>query len=182
MRIHSLAWVSSLFAVCAVGLALRSPAQAVEGPPKEAEVSPAERAKIVPIAVLRAGETTELLLSTWCTVGVTRGGGLGVGEMLDGKVQYTKDGVRVEKAHLGWGAGKSYSRDGLHVEVPDFTAATQEAALPAYAPLKAKGVSLFRVKVTADKDARPGVFEMHLFDATCNGHCSTDFRVLVVQP
>jgi hypothetical protein len=36
--------------------------------------------------------------------------------------------------------------------------------------------------VTASKDAKPGLIELHLNDATCSGHCSTDFRVLVLEP
>ena len=182
MRFHSWVSVSGMVAVGALGLALPSAAQQAGVAPNQTEVPPALKAKIVPIAVVKAGETTELLLSTWCTVGVTRSGGLGVGEMVDGNLQFSKDDVLVDKAHLGWGRGKSYSRAGVHVEVPDFTAATKNAELAVYAPLKAKGVSVFQVKVTADKDARAGVFEMHLFDATCNGHCATDFRVLVIQP
>ena len=70
----------------------------------QTEVPPALKAKIVPIAVVKAGETTELLLSTWCTVGVTRSGGLGVGEMVDGNLQFSKDDVLVRQGTLGLGA------------------------------------------------------------------------------
>ncbi len=41
--------------------------------------------KIVPIVVLKPGETTKLLLSTHCTVGGTRGGGFEFAAMKDAK-------------------------------------------------------------------------------------------------
>ncbi len=43
--------------------------------------------KIVPIVVLKPGETTKLLLSTHCKVGGTRGGGFEFAAMKDGKAQ-----------------------------------------------------------------------------------------------
>jgi hypothetical protein len=79
-------------------------------------------------------------------------------------------------------AGKVWKRDGVTVEVPDFVEATKVAAAPLYSPLKAKGIDAFVVKVTAAKDAKPGLYDLHVADETCAGTCDTDFRVLIVAP
>src|SRR5262249_51220918 len=123
------------------------------------------KARIVPVVMLKPGETKELLLSTWCTVGLTRGAGLLVRETAE-----TAEG------------GKIWKRGGVTVEVPGFVEATRAAAAPVYSPLKKKGLDAFTVKVTAAKDAQPGLYDLHIADVTCSGTCDTDFRVLVVAP
>src|SRR5262249_35661594 len=56
------------------------------------------KARIVPVVMLKPGETKELLLSTWCTVGLTRGAGLLVRETAEtaegGKI-WKRGGVTV---------------------------------------------------------------------------------------
>jgi len=140
------------------------------------EPTPVElpKLKIVPLVVLKAGETKELLLSTRCTVGITRSEGLQVGEMLDG--QFTVDDSDQETN------GRVWQRHGLSAEVPDFKKATLFAALPEYEPLKKNGIDAFVVVVAAAKDAQAGLHELHIADATCSGTCVTDFRVLVLAP
>jgi hypothetical protein len=122
------------------------------------------KARIVPVVMLKPGETKELLLSTWCTVGITRSEGLLVRETTD-------------KAT----GGKVWKRDGVTVEVPGFEEATKAAA-PVYSALKKQGLDAFIVKVTAAKDAKPGLYDLHVADFTCSGACDTDFRVLVIAP
>ena len=41
---------------------------------------------------------------------------------------------------------------------------------------------VFEVTVTADADAEPVAIDLHLLDATCSGHCTTDFTVVVAAP
>ena len=129
--------------------------------------------KIVPIVSLRPGETEILLLSTHCTVGVTRGGGFGITEMRNGA---PKEGQTTGDK------GASYSRDGVMIKVPDWDAAEKFAASPPYTSLRESGIAVFEVTISASKEAKPGLLEMHLVDATCSGHCDTDFRVLVTSP
>ena len=129
--------------------------------------------KIVPIVSLKPGETTKLLLSTQCTVGATRGGGFGITEM--------RDGAPKEGQTKGY-EGASYSRDGVMIKVPDWAAAEKFAASPPYTSLRKSGIAVFEVTISASKEAKPGLLEMHLVDATCSGHCDTDFRVLVTSP
>lgn len=132
----------------------------------EKESADAAKFKIVPLVTLKPGETKELLLSTWCTVGVTRGGGFDLAEMRDGKP-------------VGNGT-KTYREGGVTISVPDFDEGEKFASSPEYALLKERDVDAFKVTVTASASAKPGLMEMHLVDATCAGHCKTDFRVLVV--
>jgi hypothetical protein len=143
-------------------------AQQADSTQTETAASKAAKFQIVPLIVIKPGETQELLMSTWCTVGVTRGGGFQLAEMRDGKAQ---------------GSGeKSYSRAGLTITVPNFDDAEKLAAAPEYALLKKNELDPFVVTITAAADAQPELFEMHLVDATCSGHCKTDFRVLVTKP
>lgn len=134
--------------------------------PAKAEVA---KAKIVPVLVLKPGEQKELLLSTACTVGVTRGGGFDIREI-------GGEGSPDLKPAKVW------KRNGVMVEVPDFEAGEKQAAAPQYEPLKQAGVSVFSVKVTASQEAKPGAYNLHLADFTCNGTCETDFRVLIIAP
>lgn len=135
-----------------------------------APASKAKDLKIVPLVRVAAGETKQLLLSTWCTVGVTRGGGFGLTEMRDAK------------AVGGGHAVKTYRRDGVTISVPDFDQGEKFAASEEFAPLSKHHLAAFEVTVAAATDAKPGLLEMHLVDATCGGYCETDFRVLIVEP
>lgn len=130
--------------------------------------------RIIPVVMLKPGEQKELLLSTWCRLGPTRGGGLTVGLMQDGTFRPQKDGDGKR--------GKVWKGDGLTLEVPDFGEAEKVAGQPVYEPLKKRGLNAFVVKVAAAKDAKPGLFDVHVADTTCSGSCATDFRVLIVAP
>ena len=140
-----------------------------------AESSAAEKSKfvIVPLVTLKPGETKELLLSTWCTVGVTRGGGFNLAEMRDGAPVFN---------HSPLSGNKKFEKNGVKISVPEFSEATGFAASKEFAPLKKYNIDAFKVTITAAEDAEPGLLEMHLLDATCAGHCKTDFRVVVVAP
>ena len=137
--------------------------------PADERATEEKRLKIVPLAVVQPGETRELLLATWCTVGITRGGGFGLTEMRDGKP-------------VGGGHSvKSYSEGGVTITVPDFEKGVEFASLPEFAALKELKTQAFKVTITASEDAKPGkLLDMHLVDSTCAGHCKTDFRVLVI--
>lgn len=76
---------------------------------------------------------------------------------------------------------KSYSEGGVTITVPAFQEAEQFASAQEYALLKEHDLNAFKVSITASPDATVGLMEMHLVDATCGGHCKTDFRVLVVE-
>lgn len=135
--------------------------------PADKNSSAVAKLDIVPLVTLKPGETKELLLSTWCTVGITRGGGFGLTEMQLGKPA----GIGV----------KSYSEGGVTITVPGFLEAEKFASAPEYSLLKEHDLNAFKVSITASPDAAAGLMEMHLVDATCGGHCKTDFRVLVVE-
>jgi len=138
---------------------------------KNAADSQAEAAKlaIIPLITLRPGETRELMLSTWCTVGPTRGTGFGLAEMLNGKRVGSEE------------AGKSYTRDGVTISVPPPDKATAFANSAMFSPLKNRHIEPFVVTILASADAKPGLIEMHLVDNTCAGQCQSHFRVLVLQ-
>ncbi len=65
--------------------------------------------------------------------------------------------------------------------IPGWNAAEEFASSTRFKALKDEGIQVFEVTVTASKDAKPGLMNMHLLDATCSGHCNTDFRVFVVE-
>lgn len=129
--------------------------------------------KIVPLVSLKPGETKNLLLSTHCTVGSTRGGGFEFTEM--------RDGARKDGQTKGY-EGASYSRDGVVIKVPGWEAAEKFASSPPYASLRESGIAVFEITVSASSEAKQGLLELHLLDATCSGDCNTDFRVLVTSP
>lgn len=128
---------------------------------------------IVPLVMLKPGETKELLLSTSCTVGLTRGGSFSLAEMKDGVPQFENPTLR---------GNRTFVSDGLTISVADYQEALAFANSDQFRALKAIDLNAFTVTVSAAADAKAGVKEMHLLDATCSGHCRTDFRVLVVSP
>jgi len=128
-----------------------------------------QKLKIIPLIQIKPGETRQLLLSTWCPVGPTRGGGFFVTEMRDGKpVDYDRV--------------KTYQRAGVTVTVPGFDEAQKFAQQEHFGPLQKSSVDPFKVTITAAQDAPVGLMEIHLVDTTCAGQCQSDFRVLVVGP
>lgn len=153
--------------VVTVCLYAMSSAQVPESGPPPGESSETAKLKIVPLVTVKPGETKELLLSTWCTVGMTRAGGFRLSEMKDGKP--TGDGV------------KTWSSNGVTISVPDFDGAESFASQPKFSPLAEHDVVPFKVTISASTTAEPAAYEMHLIDATCAGRCKTDFRVLVVE-
>ena len=146
-------------ATIVVGIELAGRVVRAEGKTAEPKVG-----RIVPVVVLRPGEVQEITLASRCTVGLTRSGGLTIREM----------GAQKERAF-----NRTWKKDGLTLEIPDESAASKAAEAPIYAPLKKKNLQVFTVKVSAGKDAKPGLYELHVADYTCSGDCETDLRVLV---
>lgn len=160
------AFLLSLISFSILALSL---AQDVNPTPVQQTESKAKQLVIIPLVIIKAGETKELILSTQCTVGMTRGGGFDLTEMRD------------EKPSVFGRPVKSYSRDGVTITVPDFAQGREFADSPEFAALKKLDINVFKVTVSASQDAKPGLLEMHLVDKTCSGHCKTDFRVFVVE-
>lgn len=128
--------------------------------------------EILPIVVVQPGETKVLTLTTFCTVGGTRGGGFSLSEMIDGN----------PKAGVSAGAtGALYRRDGIDITIPGWNEAVDFSSLPKFAALKEQNLEAFEVTVKASADAKPGLMNMHIADSTCNGNCHTNFRVLVLS-
>ncbi len=161
---------SVVVAALAVGAVLMQ--SGAQQPKTEAPAAQEPNPKIIPVVAVKPGESKELLMSTWCHLGPTRGGGLSVKMMSGG----TFDGQADNNDRFS----KVWKMAGVTVEVPDSAEAEKVAALPVYAPLKEKGINAFVVKVTAAEDAKPGLLNLHLADSTCSGHCESDFRVLIV--
>ena len=115
--------------------------------------------RIVCVVVLKPGETKDLTLSSSC-MRVTRGQGLLLREM-------GPSPSPTEKEWNGGGITASF----VQVEQEDELAALKDAKLKS-----------FIVRVTASKDAKPQLRELHVADLTCAGQCSADIRVLVVAP
>ncbi len=161
--------LTALFVITAVAVAsVTSSQEAATAPVSQS--SGISKSVIVPLVTIKPGEEKELMLSTWCRVGATRGGGFGVTEIRDGNP------VTIDN-HI-----KSYSRDGITITVPTFDEGVKLADLPEYGALRAQGIQPFKVKIVTSANAKPGVLEMHLADYTCSGDCDTDFRVLVMTP
>lgn len=158
---------SLLLMLLSISLYAISNAQESDSTSSDQNSSETQKLKIVPLVVVKAGETKELLLSTWCTVGVTRGGGFNLTEMRDGKPKGN--------------GGKTYSARGVTISVPDFEEGERFASSSEYSLLKKHNIDAFKVSITASETAQSGLLEMHLIDATCSGYCNTDFRVLVVE-
>jgi hypothetical protein len=138
---------------------------AISQQPKTEKPEPVQEKdyRILPLVVIKAGETKEQVMTVSCHLGPTRGGGLFVKLMGDSEKNT-----------------KIWKRDGVTVEVPGFEEATKGTNAASYAPLKEKGLNAFTIKVTTNPDAKPGLLNFHLADETCSGSCSSDFRVLVV--
>ena len=143
--------------------------------PAAKKPAPPRPTRIMPLVVVSPGETKTVLFSVECTVGITRGGGLAVAEMVDGKrpaIGLPRDDDKV------------FRRAGVTVTVPDMSEAPKldqrmrSGALAALAQVR----PVFPVTVTADADAEPVAIDLHLLDATCSGHCTTDFTVVVAAP
>jgi hypothetical protein len=119
------------------------------------------RDTIVPLVVLPAGETRDVLLSSSCAR-ITRGRGLMIRAM--GEDRYD--------------AKKTWSRDGLTVSYvsPEEQRADEPAAL------SEAGYKAFVVRLSAADDATAGMLDLHLTDETCSGQCAANLRVVVVAP
>ncbi|MDE0863519.1 MAG: hypothetical protein OSA98_07005 [Rubripirellula sp.] len=146
--------------------------KAQEPIPLKSKSSKTQDLKIVPLVTLKPGETKELIFSTWCTVGVTRSGGFSLAEMIGGEPQFTQSKLQ---------GNRSYNKGGVTISVPDFDEGKKFASSSTYSLLKRNNLDAFRVTIAAASTAKSGLLEMHLLDATCAGHCKTDFRVLVVE-
>ena len=129
--------------------------------------------RISSVVILKPGQSQQMLLSTWCTVGFTRSSGLEVGEIREGRFV-----TQIDKVNRG----QIWKRNGVTVTVPGPQEAEKVASAPEYASFKKQGLDVFVVNVSAAKDAQPGLTELHIQDSTCNGTCQTDLRVLVAAP
>jgi hypothetical protein len=157
-------WLAVIVIGCVVAaLVSLTNSGADEPAPPSQEEQP--KGRIVPVVLVRPGETKELRLSTSCAL-LTRGRGLLVRELKEGPAPQE---------------GKVWIRDGVTVEVPDYYAAAQAAGAANYAPLKDAGLWAFVVKVSATDEAKPGLINLHIADETCSGTCDTDLRVLVAE-
>lgn len=161
------------FSVPVVSLLVISHAQEAPSSKPVEKVTAKAPLAIVPLVTLKPGETKELLFSTSCTVGVTRGGGFSLAEMIDGQPAFENSTLK---------GNRLFRKQGVTVSVPNFEEGTKFAASAEFAALKKSNMDAFKVTVVASRDAQPGMFEMHLVDATCAGHCKTDFRVVVLAP
>jgi hypothetical protein len=129
---------------------------------------PARDRRIVPVVAVGPGEVKTMLLSTSCSL-ITRGRGLVLigmrgGKRIPSEVDRPDTPVRDE--------GKVFKHRGVTVEF--ITDAKQ-------LPPAANSVNYFLVRVTAAKDAEPGLLDLHVQDETCSGTCHTDMRVLVTS-
>jgi len=146
-----------------VGIELAGRVVRAEGKTAEPKVG-----RIVPVVVLQPGEVKEITLASRCTVGLTRSGGLTIREM-----------VATPQKESAF--NRMWQKDGVTVQIPEASAASKAAEASIYGPLKNKNLQVFTVKVTAGKDAKPGLYELHVADFTCSGDCETDLRVLVTD-
>jgi hypothetical protein len=143
--------------------------------PATKQPAQARTTRIMPLVVVAPGETKTVYFSGECTVDITRGGGLAVAEMVDGKrpvIGLPNDDDKV------------FSRAGVTVTVPTMSEAPKldkrmrsgaQAAMARVRPV-------FPVTVTAAADAKPVAIDLHLLDATHSSHCKTDFTVVVAAP
>jgi hypothetical protein len=166
-------WILSLGIAAFIGGIALLHSQAQQ-PKTEALALQEPNPKITHVVLVQPGESKELVMSTWCRVGITRGGGLSVKMMTGGSFDDLKDSNDRQS--------KTWKLAGITIQVPDFGDAEKGAELPIFAPLKKKGINAFVVKITAAEDAKPGLLNLHLADTTCSGNCESDFRVLIVAP
>lgn len=124
--------------------------------------------RIVPVVAVGPGEVKTMLLSTSCSL-ITRGRGLVLVGMRDGK-RIANEADRPNTPVRD--DGKVFKHRGVTVEF-----VTDAKQLPPAANL----VNYFLVRVTAAKDAEPGLLDLHVQDETCSGTCHTDLRVLVTS-
>lgn len=150
-----------------------SSAQEANSPATDKASSEKAQLVIVPLITLKPGERKEVFFSTWCTVGVTRGGGFSLAEMHNGKPIFDNSTLH---------GNRLFNKRGVTISVPSFEEGAKLASSAEFEPLKKLNLDAFKVTIVASVDAQPGVLEMHLVDATCAGDCKTDFRVLVVEP
>ena len=163
---------SSFLLLTILFVSLYAISKAQEPTPLKSNSSKTQDLKIVPLVTLKPGETKELVFSTWCTVGATRGGGLSLAEMIGGKPQFLQSTLQ---------GNRSYNKGGVTISVPDFDEGEKFARSSTFALLRRNNIDAFIVTIAAASTAKTGLLEMHLLDATCAGHCKTDFRVLVVE-
>lgn len=167
---RAIAFLAALLVLAAVVAPVRATADEPENPAPMADKD--ERKRIIPLVVVAPGETKTVLFSVECTVELTRGGGLAVAEMEDGK----RPSIGFPNAE-----DKVFRRAGVTVTVPDmdeapkFDKRLRSGALAALAKVR----PVFPVTVTADADAQPVAIDLHLLDSTCSGRCHADFTVVV---
>jgi hypothetical protein len=114
--------------------------------------------RIVSTLVLKPGEAKELILSSSC-MRITRGRGLLLREMGGSGYQ-----------------AKEWSKDGVSASFHDVKGTDEPVSV------KKAGLKLFAVRISASKDAKARLVELHVTDNTCAGNCDADLRVVVIAP
>ena len=114
---NSSRWILSLSVAAFIGCIglLHSEAQQ---PKTEAPAPQEPNPKITPVVLIQPGESKELVMSTWCRVGITRGGGLSVKMMTGGSFDDVKDSNDRQS--------KTWKLAGITIQVPDFAMRKRE--------------------------------------------------------
>ncbi|MFM7520592.1 MAG: hypothetical protein ACKO9B_09015 [Planctomycetota bacterium] len=153
------------------------PATAAKGATKAAaKPAPVKPTRIIPLVVVAPGETKTVLFSCECPVGVTRGGGLELSAMTSGEGTAPVGTTSAD--------GDTFRHAGVTVSVPDDEEASRlDKKLRSRALVAlAKRRPVVPVTVSAEPGTAPVAIDLHLVDATCSGHCHTDFTVVVEAP
>lgn len=175
MRVNR--WIVGGLGVAALSvLAIATAADPATEATKPAKPVPAKPTRIIPLIVVAPGETKTVLFMCECAVGVTRGGGLALAPMAIGGTPPPAGTTTAD--------GNTFRHAGVTVSVPD-----DEKARALDEKLRARSlVALAKIRpvvpvtVSAEPGAAPVAIDLHLVDATCSGHCHTDFTVVVAAP
>jgi hypothetical protein len=138
-------------------LSISDDAAPVEPSPTATPQPLGETAPIVPLIVIKPGETRELLLTSACAR-ITRGSGPAVHQL----------------GHFEYNAAQVCTVGEVSAT---FEHPAEENDYPA---LVEAGVKSCKLTVSASESAEPGIIDLHLTDLTCGGTCYIDVRVLVV--
>jgi hypothetical protein len=131
--------------------------EAPAAPPTATPHPLGETAPIVPLIVIKPGETQEMQLSSACAR-YTRGSGPSVHQL----------------GHFEYNAAESCTVRGVTASF------AQPHTVDDYPALVEAGAKSCTLTVTASESAEPGVIDLHLTDSTCSGSCHVNVRVLVV--
>lgn len=171
---RSTRWIAGGLGVAALTvLAIATADEPATEAKKPAKGVHAKPTRIIPLIVVAPGETKTVLFACECPVGVTRGGGLTLKPMGNGDMPAP---VGTTTAN-----GDTFHHAGVTVSIPDdaeadrFDRKLRSGVLIALAKVR----PVVPVTVTAKPGTKPVAIDLHLVDATCAGHCHTDFTVVV---